>query len=81
MSQIAVHTTKPFMTGRCQAIRIPKEYRLPEEELIVNMVGESLVITPKASLKDVFYSGLADLPDDLLREGRPNESENERLVL
>ena len=75
------HTTKPFMSGRSQAIRIPKGYRLEETELIINQIGDSLVITPKHSLQKAFFSGIAMLPDDFLAEGRPEEAPNERISL
>ena len=75
------HTTKPFMSGRSQAIRIPKDYRLEDTELIMNMVGDSLVITPKHSLQEAFFSGIAMLPEDFLAEGRPEETSNERIAL
>ena len=75
------HTTKPFMSGRSQAIRIPKDYRLEETEMIINQIGDSLVITPKHSLQEAFFSGIAMLPDDFLTEGRPEEMSNERITL
>ena len=76
-----LHTTRPFMSGRSQAVRIPKEYRLEDTELLINRIGRSLVITPKASLRNAFFSGIAMLPEDFLSEGRPQESANERIDL
>lgn len=51
MSEPVMYKTKPFMSGRSQALRIPKELRSKEEEVVINRVGESLVITPQAVLK------------------------------
>lgn len=79
--EAALHTTKPFMSGRSQAIRIPKEYQFEDTEVIINRVGDSLVITPKASLKDAFYTGLSMLSDDFLADGRPEEVSNTRVEL
>lgn len=81
MTQRAIHTTRPFMSGRSQAIRIPKDFRLEDTELVINQIGDSLVITPKDSLKRAFFSGISNLPEDFLAEGRPDESENERISL
>ncbi len=81
MTERAYHTTKPFMSGRSQAIRIPKDYRLEETELIINQIGDSLVITPKHSLRKAFFSGIDMLPNDFLAEGRPEEAPNERTAL
>jgi hypothetical protein len=44
-------------------------------------VGDSLVITPKSSLKDAFYTGLSMLSDDFLEDGRPEEVSNVRAEL
>lgn len=70
MDALAYHVTKPFMLGRGQAIRIPKEYQLEDTEVIINRVGESLIITPKESLKEAFFSGVSILSDDYLADGR-----------
>ncbi len=76
-----IHTTKPFMSGRSQAIRIPKEYKLDDSEVIINRIGDSLVITPKASVKNAFLSGLQMFSDDFLADGRPEEVSNRRVEL
>ena len=81
MKQQTMHTTRPFMSGRSQAIRIPKDYRLEDTDLVINQVGDSLVITPKSSLKEAFFDGISMLPDDFLSDGRPDEAANERISL
>lgn len=81
METLAIHTTKPFMSGRSQAIRIPKEYQLEDTEVVINRVGDSIVITPKDSLKNAFYMGLSMLSDDFLADGRPTEASNKRVEL
>ena len=48
------YTTKPFMSGRSQAIRIPKELRIEDTEVVINRIGDSLIITPKKALKHMF---------------------------
>ncbi len=74
-------TTKPFMSGRSQAIRIPKEYKIDASEVIINKIGDSLVITPKNSVRNAFVNGLSMFSDDFLADGRPEEVENERMEL
>ena len=69
-----LNITRPFITGRSQAVRIPKEYRFADgEELVINRVGDSIMITPKRSLASMFFSGASLLHDDFMAEGRPNE--------
>ena len=43
MTQLA----KVFLNGRSQAIRIPKDFRVNCDEVYIEKVGETLVITPK----------------------------------
>ena len=76
-----MHTTRPFMSGRSQAVRIPKEYRFEDTELIINRVGSSLVITPKNAIQETFYSGLNMFTKDFMADGRPEEAPNERVEL
>ena len=80
-AESSMYTTKPFMSGRSQAIRIPKEYRLEDKEVVINRIGESLVITPRSALQQAFFSGIDMLSDDFLADGRPEETPNERLTL
>ena len=77
-----LNTTRPFTTGRSQAVRIPKEYRFADdEELVLNRVGDSIIITPKKALAASFFSGANMLDDDFLADGRPNETPTVRETL
>ena len=77
-----LNTAHPFITGRSQAVRIPKEYRFADdEELVINRIGDSLIITPKRCIANVFYSGVSLLEDDFMVDGRPNENPTKRAAL
>ncbi|MBR1708131.1 MAG: AbrB/MazE/SpoVT family DNA-binding domain-containing protein [Clostridia bacterium] len=77
-----LNVTHPFVTGRSQAIRIPKEYRFADdEELVLNRIGDSIIITPKRALASSFFSGASLLDDDFMAEGRPLEISSERETL
>ena len=39
-------TAKLFMHGRSQAVRLPKEYRLPGKEVRVSRDGDKVVLEP-----------------------------------
>ena len=71
-----LYITKPFMSGRSQAIRIPKELRLDDTEVVINRVGDSLMITPRDALERMFFSGIDMLTDDFLADGVPKETPN-----
>ena len=68
-------TAKLFMTGRSQAVRLPKEFRFTGTEVRVSKVGDKVILEPleKAPFdvqawraKLDFYGDLdfPDLPDD-----------------
>lgn len=77
-----LHRTRPFMSGRSQAIRIPKDLQLAKDkEVVVNRIGNSLVITPCDALEEMFYSALSMFTDDFMADGRPEEVPNERIEL
>ena len=65
--------TRTFMSGRSEAIRIPKEFRFGDRDVVINKVGCSLVITAVDDLEESFLSGLSMLGDDFMADGRPDE--------
>ena len=74
-------TTHVFTTGRSQAIRIPKEYRLPNEDIFINRVGNTITLTPVSKLRESFMQGLQMFTDDFMAEGRPPQIETKRDTL
>jgi antitoxin VapB len=44
---VDMRTAKLFRNGRSQAVRLPKEYALPGEEVYVNKVNGVVVLIPK----------------------------------
>ncbi len=71
-------TGKIFMTGRSQAVRLPKEYRFDVDEVILNKIGDVLIMIPKNKAKDIFLSSLNDFTDDFMTDGRNQPSQQER---
>ena len=71
--QTALFKTKPFMSGRSQAVRIPAQYHINSDEVFVNKVGDSIVITPKDEIQSSFIKGILMLTDDFMVDGRPEE--------
>jgi antitoxin VapB len=41
-----VATAKLFMHGRSQAVRLPKEFRLPGREVRVSRIGDKVILEP-----------------------------------
>jgi len=55
---------KVFMTGRSQAVRLPKSCRFDTSEVVVRRVGHSVVLSPKdddwAAAMQALFAGFAD---------------------
>lgn len=68
-----IQTTKVFMNGRSQAVRIPADFRFEEEEVFVNRIGNTLMLTPKSALAASLRQGAALIDPDFMEEGLPEE--------
>ncbi len=44
---MAAKVAKVFRNGRSQAVRIPKEFRLDTDEVLIERKGEKLILTPR----------------------------------
>lgn len=68
-------TAKIFMHGRSQAVRLPKEFRLPGKEVRISRVGAKIVLEPIKPAAFDFATWRAELDAlgarDFLPEGRP----------
>jgi antitoxin VapB len=42
----SIETAKVFMSGRSQAVRLPKSYRFDAKEVAIRRVGDSIILTP-----------------------------------
>ncbi|WP_245534759.1 type II toxin-antitoxin system antitoxin VapB [Treponema primitia] len=62
--------TKVFKSGNSQAIRIPKEYQVDEDELCINKIGNTIVLFPKNDPWELFKKSLTEFSDDFLFDGR-----------
>ena len=68
-------TAKLFKHGRSQAVRLPKEFRLPRTEMRVRRVGRGVLLEPMdRSLADIqaIFAEIDRLGGkDFLSEGQP----------
>ena len=76
-----MQTARVFTNGRSQAVRIPKEFRFDVDEVYVNKIGDTLILTPVKSLADAFDRGARMLTEDFLIDGVPESTTSERLEL
>ena len=64
-------TTKVFSNGNSQAIRIPKEYRFEQDEVIISKIGSAIVIFQHDDRFAVLMESLSEFTSDYLEGGRP----------
>jgi antitoxin VapB len=65
-----MQTTKVFKSGNSQAIRIPKEYQVDVEELLINKVGNTIVLFSQNDPWELFKKSLTEFTEDCFIEGR-----------
>jgi len=65
-----VKVTKVFKNGNSQAVRIPKEFHISEDELAIKRVGNTILLFPKNDPWRIFKSSLGEFSDDFLADGR-----------
>lgn len=73
-------SAKVFMTGRSQAVRLPKAYRFDTDEVSIERQADGALVLrpkPKAPLGERVRSALAGLPTDAAFE-RPAQPALER---
>jgi antitoxin VapB len=70
-------TAKLFKHGRSQAVRLPKEFRMPGTEVRVRRVGRGVLLEPvERDIKDIkaIFAEIDRLGGaDFLAEGRPEQ--------
>jgi antitoxin VapB len=70
----AVAEAKVFMTGRSQAVRLPKEYRVAGDSVYVKRLGNGILLLPKTGDRWAgLFAALDQFPRDfpLPRDRRP----------
>lgn len=69
-------TAKVFMSGRSQAVRLPKEFRVNARELAIRKEGDSLVLTPINGDWTRFFSLLQDFENvDSIERDQPDSQQ------
>ena len=71
-------TAKLFENGRSQAVRLPKECRFDGDEVMVNKIGDIVILMPKDNKWAGFLSSLELFSDDFMEEGRAQQSQQDR---
>lgn len=76
-----MEVAKVFETGRSQAVRLPKKFRFSESEVLVQRLGDIVMLAPKDSPWQVFLEGLDSFTGDFFADGREQGPQPERETL
>ncbi len=63
-------SSKVFISGNSQAIRLPKEYQVEEKELYIQKIGNTIILFPKTNPWEAFERSLSEFSDDFMIDGR-----------
>lgn len=63
-------TAKVFKSGNSQAVRIPKEFHLEDDEVEIRRRGDSLVLRPMKRSWAMLFESLDKFTEDFMAEGR-----------
>ena len=71
-------TAKVFENGRSQAVRLPKECRFATDEVVVNKIGDIVLLMPNTNRWSFFLQAVDLFCDDFMETGRDQGMEQER---
>ena len=72
---------KLFQNGNSQAVRLPKEFRMPGNEVTIYKKGNQIIIEPLETTWDALFESLAEFPEDFMEEGRNQPAAQNREAL
>lgn len=73
-------TAKLFANGRSQAVRLPKEYRMPGKDVYVRKFDQMILLMPKGNPWVHLVKSLDKFTEDFLsKRGRPALRNREEL--
>ena len=71
-------TAKIFENGRSQAVRLPQKYRFNADEVVIQRLGDAVLLVPKESLWNTFMDGVNSFTEDIFEKGRDQGGQEER---
>ena len=71
-------TAKIFENGRSQAVRLPQKYRFNADEVVIQRLGDAVLLVPKESLCNTFMDGVNSFTEDIFENGRDQGGQEER---
>lgn len=73
---VKMQTAKIFMNGNSQAVRLPKEFRLEGDEVVIKKIGDTILLMPKRYSYAALKASLDQLdPDFQIGRDQPTEQQ------
>jgi len=73
-----MQSAKLFINGRSQAVRLPKEFQFSGNDVLIQKVGDAVILLPHDKSWDVFLHGLSIFTDDFMDGGRDQGKNQKR---
>ena len=73
-----METAKIFDNGKSQIVQLPEKFRFTVDEVVVQQLGEAIILVPKEALWQTFTEGLNGFTDDIFDEGREQGTQEKR---
>jgi len=73
-----MQSAKLFINGRSQAVRLPKEFQFSGKDVLIQKVGDAVILLPHDKSWKVFLHGLNSFTEDFMGEGREQGKNQER---
>ena len=73
-----METAKILNNGKSQIIQLPEKFRFTVDEVVVQQLGETIILVPKEALWQTFIEGLNGFTDDIFDEGREQGTQEKR---
>ena len=73
-----MQSAKLFINGRSQAVRLPKEFQFSGNDVLIQKVGDAVILLPHDKSWEVFLHGLNSFTEDFMDKGREQGKNQER---
>jgi antitoxin VapB len=69
-------TAKLFQNGKSQAVRLPKKYRLPGDKVLIQKIGEAVILLPYDNPWQSWLESLNQFSADFMETRSQPEQQN-----
>ena len=73
--------TKVFKSGNSQAVRLPRDFRVDSDEVLIRKEGENIILSPFPTSWKGFMDNALSLSEDFSIEGAPLPDDRPRAEL